>query len=205
MLVHNACNGACEYGIYCGGYWCNVREFLKGMAWTGPKKLVTGAAKGACYTVEKTASGTIRFVSDTIQTTSDAIDNTITSVENLGTSVKNGTLAVLNDPFIIANAASDFGNDLSDNPEKAGALYFNAGATVASVYTGGVFIDQVNYARNRSLLQNIANRADRKFQGIGPVVGAQKHKYAETLLEKYQKLNGHKNLHPEVRYVNQKV
>ncbi|WP_158717313.1 hypothetical protein [Streptomyces sp. NRRL F-4474] len=55
------------------------------------------------------------------------------------------------------------------------------------------------------LVQSIATRAEAKVGGSGAVAGTKKHKYAETLLKRYQGIYGSRGLIPEESYLNQVV
>lgn len=55
---------------------------------------------------------------------------------------------------------------------------------------------------DREFVQNIANRADKINPGNGPRVGTQKHKYAQKIGERYQRMTGEKgDLKFETRYI----
>ncbi|MBW8309454.1 MAG: hypothetical protein K0M45_07465 [Candidatus Paracaedibacteraceae bacterium] len=58
---------------------------------------------------------------------------------------------------------------------------------------------------NTELVQAIANRAEYEIGGIGAVPGTHKHKYAENLLDRTQKMFGKRELQVEQRWVNNKT
>ncbi len=43
---------------------------------------------------------------------------------------------------------------------------------------------------DREYVQSLADRADKRFEGKGPRVGTQKHKYAEQVHKRYQRMTG---------------
>jgi hypothetical protein len=180
------------------GYWENVLKTAKGMVWTGPKRLVVGTFN--------TVTHPIQSAQNAYWGTGEAIYGISAGTYNLGQAFYNdpGQAAsnLANSTWNSAWAGIDYG---LDNPEEVGVGYFNVSATVVTAYSGGMIADKIKYTRNRTLLENIAIRADHKFPDTGHVVGTHKHKYAEDLLNKYQSIYVDRNLHTEVRYVNREV
>ncbi|WP_158754718.1 ricin-type beta-trefoil lectin domain protein [Streptomyces sp. NRRL F-2580] len=89
--------------------------------------------------------------------------------------------------------------------------YVLAGATPVLVHNcgGGVAPNGTPCACNGStnpsnldLIQSIATRAEAKVGGSGAVAGTKKHKYAETLLNRYQGIYGSRGLVAEQSYLN---
>ena len=77
-----------------------------------------------------------------------------------------------------------------------------AGMEVASTVSRPRITKPLKEMSNAELVQAIANRAEYEIGGLGAVPGTHKHKYAENLLDRTQKMFGDRGLQVEQRWVN---